>query len=545
MSPDDPPSDIEPPRSGPGADNGSVSCTRTPTRRFWFEAGLVFLVLLVVGGDRAPMVNEAHYLCRLKHYWDASYCAGGDLFLESPDAHFTVVWLFGWVTRLLSLDATAWVGRVLCWGLLAIGWQRLVCRVTAVPLMAPLAAGMLAYGIAVSQFAGEWLIGGFEAKSLAYGFVLLALADAIDGRWNRAWLGLGVASAFHALVGGWSVIALAAAWPISQPRSSFGKMLPGLLGGGLIALAGVVPALLLNTEATAEQVRTADNLYVYFRLPHHLALLSKGQEWVLTYGLPHFVAVGVLAWLTFARATAARPGLRLIARFAWAAEAISLIGLIISAIEPVWAASILKYYLHRLADIATPLAVAVLAVEWLGEGIVARRRVAALAAVGLVALTGWHLSQVTMKRINKPFPPGCRGMHDPAAWMEMCQWVRENTEPDTKFLTPQRAQTFKWHARRAEVVTRKDIPQDARSMIEWHRRIVDIFQIGEWQNGTPRWTPSIASLGAVRLREIAETYDADYALDQAPKRDAANPIRRRASLPVLHRVGPYTLYDLR
>ncbi len=517
---------------------------QTQAERSWFEAGLVFLVFLVVGGDHAPMVNEAHYLCRLKHYWDPAFCAG-DLFLESPDAHFTVVWLFGWVTKFLSLETTAWVGRLLSWGLLAIGWQRLIGRITTTPFMAPLAAALLAYGIAASQFAGEWLIGGFEAKSLAYGFVLLALADAIEGRWNRAWLGLGVASALHALVGGWSVIALAVAWSFSKPRAPFASMLPGLIGGGLLALAGVVPALLLNTEATAEQVHEANNIYVYFRLPHHLALLTKQWSWIAEHGIPHAVAVGLLAWLTKTRATGDRPALRLVVRYAWAAEAISLVGLVIGAVEPDWSASILKYYLHRLADIATPLAIAIVVVQWLGEGLAARRRVAALAAVCLVGLAGWHLTTVTMKRLDKPFPPGCRGMLDPPAWMAMCEWIRENTESDGVFLTPQRAQTFKWHAQRAEVVTRKDIPQDALSMIEWRRRISDIYQTGAWQNGTPRWTRSIASLGAVRLREVAETYGADYALDQAPKREAATPLRRRASLPILHRVGPYTLYDLR
>ena len=79
----------------------------------------------MAGGDPAPAVNEPHYLCRLRHYWDPSYCQG-DLFLDSPDAHFTVVWLFGWLTQVLSLEATAWAGRLFSWALISAGWTRLV-----------------------------------------------------------------------------------------------------------------------------------------------------------------------------------------------------------------------------------------------------------------------------------------------------------------------------------------------------------------------------------------------------------------------------------
>ena len=57
--------------------------------------------------------------------------------------------------------------------------------------------------------AGEWMIGGLEAKGLAYVFVLLALGALARGRWRAVWPLLGAASAFHVLVGGWSVVAAA------------------------------------------------------------------------------------------------------------------------------------------------------------------------------------------------------------------------------------------------------------------------------------------------------------------------------------------------
>ena len=48
--------------------------------RYW-EVLLILLVFFIVGGAPAPRVNEPHYLCRLKHFWDPTWAAG-DLFLR-------------------------------------------------------------------------------------------------------------------------------------------------------------------------------------------------------------------------------------------------------------------------------------------------------------------------------------------------------------------------------------------------------------------------------------------------------------------------------
>ena len=60
--------------------------------------------------DPVPSVNETHYVARLKHYWNPEWCKG-DLFLQSTDTQVVFIWLFGWLTRWLSLSATTWVCR--------------------------------------------------------------------------------------------------------------------------------------------------------------------------------------------------------------------------------------------------------------------------------------------------------------------------------------------------------------------------------------------------------------------------------------------------
>jgi hypothetical protein len=60
-------------------------------------------------------------------------------------------------------------------------------------------------------------------------------------------------------------------------------------------------------------------------------------------------------------------------------------------------------------------------------------------------------------------------------WLAVCRWARLSSPADEVFLTPRHQQTFKWYAERGEVVNWKDVPQDAESLLEWHRRFQEIF----------------------------------------------------------------------
>ena len=98
------------------------STTEAPSRR-WRAVGETLLLLtlfFVYAGDPPPMVNEAHYLVKAKNFWQPDWCAS-DLFASSEKAHATYYTLFGWPTLFLSLETTAWLGRVVGWLVLAFG----------------------------------------------------------------------------------------------------------------------------------------------------------------------------------------------------------------------------------------------------------------------------------------------------------------------------------------------------------------------------------------------------------------------------------------
>jgi hypothetical protein len=347
---------------------------QSPARQ-WSEVLLIVLVFFIATGDPTPSVNETHYVCRLKHYWNPQWCAG-DLFLESTDTQVVFIWLFGWLTRFLSLSATAWIGRLAAWFLQAWAWQRLSWRLVPKPLASVLSAALFLALNYYCQMAGEWVVGGVEAKCFAYAFVLLALREVIDRRWGRVCLLLGAAIAFHPLVGGWSALVCGVMWLIYGRREqSFISMLPGVVAGGLLALVGILPALSLTWHEPPDMVAEANRIYVFERLPHHLAILSMPGAEVPSRLARHgalLVALGVLRF-----ASRGNQRFRPIVRFAWGAVLIACVGLAIELLllsQPLIAAKLLKYYWFRLTDFAAPMAVALLLTNVVIVGLEANRR---------------------------------------------------------------------------------------------------------------------------------------------------------------------------
>jgi hypothetical protein len=112
--------------------------------------------------------------------------------------------------------------------------------------------------------------------------------------------------------------------------------------------------------------------------------------------------------------------------------------------------------------------------------------------------------------VNNPVPPADQKIVDYAAWLDACDWVAKNTPPDALFLTPRLNLSFKWRTGRPEVANRKDIPQNARDMVEWNRRVKDIYYTNE--SGIEQPLDSIGLLGTDKVRELAHKYGADFVL---------------------------------
>jgi hypothetical protein len=559
--------------------NSTVISPASSRRQALAEIALIFAIFFAHGAWPVPDVNEAHYLGKAIHYWNPGWLAG-DFFMESPDTHKVFYFTFGWMSLWLSPTVFAWTGRVISWWLLAWAWRRLSWAVVPRPWCAVLTAAL--FGLLMERFhlAGEWVIGGFEAKPLAYVLVLLALEALVRNRWNLALALLGAASAMHVLVGGWVAIAAAIAWlylkfgnsprplpgegpgvrefdiadescllpcsipdtaesyaskaavcphplPLSRerargdetppshaprPQSSIPLPWPGILIGLLLALPGIVPSLMLDWGTDRETILKAHEIYVFDRLPHHLLLTSIYPSYIARMSLL------IIFWLLLGRwNTEKTPVIRRLRAVVVGAIVIALIGAamhLLLLIDRGLAVGLLRFYWFRLLDFAMPLGVALEGVLLLSRltaaGMKQSRWLWALAVIPAALNLVVHIEE----RIW-PEPPRSHKLADYEAWREACAWIARpgNVPPDARFLIPRLAQSFKWYTGHDDVVVWKDMPQDARGIVEWRRRIDDIYATGRTLR-SQRWHEPPSKAGTARLRELAEKYHADYLITE-------------------------------
>jgi hypothetical protein len=520
-----------------------ISTEFESTRQQYLEIALVFLAFFVFGGSPAPQVNEVHYLTKAKHYWNPAWCAG-DLFLESADAHLTFYWTVGLLTKWFSLPTVAWIGRIVAWATLAWSWQRLSSRVVPLPWAAVVTAMLLVTLIERTNFAGEWVVGGVEGKCFAYAFVFWGLAELVVGNWRQVWPLLGLAAAFHVLVGGWSVICASIVWML-EPRASrpaLLEMLPSLFLGGVLALPGVLPGLLLTANVPADVRDEANQIYVFERLPHHLAPHRlPTHEIIMRFRRFGLLLLGLFFLTRFRPHSEMAENLPLtrIQHFAWASVAISLTGLaweFATINHPTLSASLLKYYWFRMADIAIPLAIA-LSLGSLMESISRERDRFAVVIVALsIVIPGYLLLKSSVERsavINETDTYEARHTY---GWQNVCEWAREHTATNAMFLIPRRGYDFKWYAERPVFFTWKDVPQDAASLVIWWQRYQEVYFGAIDEFGEPMAYHSLQELGADRLREIAGKHKIDYLLTtEYPP----------LPMPVAYENPWYKIYDLR
>jgi hypothetical protein len=481
-------------------------------RQAAFETAWIFLIFFLFAGSPPPDVGEAHYLAKAKHYWDPAWCAG-DLFLESRDAHGMFTWGFGWVTRLFSLPASAWIGRMVTWGLLAWSWRRLSWAVVPRPLWSLLSAGLMLLFLRNFHLAGEWVVGGVEAKGFAYPLVFLALEAMVRGRWQAALLLAGGAGAFHVLVGGWTVVAIGIAWVlVGKERPSVLTLIPAAIGGLVLSLPGLIPAIALNWGVPKDVAAEAARIYVFERLSHHLVF----HRFAVANQI-RFVLL-LVAWLPLAWSLRREAGLWRLQLVVAGAVVIAWFGVLIdqgaviemnlsgkSAAEfERGVAGLLRYYWYRMSDSLLPVGMTLAIVWWLARLQVTRPArgnwllmAAILLALANLADVGyWRWLQPLPGAILQPKPTNVSSARwwfsplqpgNPQAvtaedwtrdWKAACTWIEANTPADAKFLTPRSQQTFKWYAGRAEVANWKDVPQDAAALVAW-RKIIERLYPGD------------------------------------------------------------------
>ncbi|MDR1486247.1 MAG: hypothetical protein LBT09_15700 [Planctomycetaceae bacterium] len=518
-----------------------------------FETFVLFFIFCVFGGTPIPDVNEPYYIGKAIHFWNSDWVIG-DTFLDSKDSHWAFYFLFGWLSFFLSPYCMAVFGRFLTWFLLALAWRRLCFTILRVRWSSVPAGLALAYYVSEFNMAGEWIIGGVEGKSFAFPLVLFGLAELVRGRWGRVWIFLGAASAFHVLVGGWSVVAAVIVHLFCKRKPDYYFMILG----GLLALPGVIPCLLLDYGTVGDIVQESHRIYVFERLNHHLVPYMFTWTRVLRFVLL------VMLWIFCCRFMPHGSGCqRRFDFFVWGTLIISLVGFILAYAfrnsESI-SAEILRLYWFRMSDIAVPMGIAIgsmfrllrlagqlrrqlpnfptfqdmiisaiipvtifmfvdyflfggfmfswttvpdVAVVWCSTVLLCRLILYVVGRVwcdcsvlsfGKVKI--WLIIMYAVILIYSPFAMFI-GLADSRTrfafpksepkkiiqaykWRETCNWISDvaNTPKSAKFFIPYDSVTFKWYANRSNVTVWKEVPQDAKSIVQWAESIEELFGDG-------------------------------------------------------------------
>jgi hypothetical protein len=271
----------------------------------------------------------------------------------------------------------------------------------------------------------------------------------------------------------------------------------------------------MSTGTTDLERNIAAQIYAFGRIRHHLAPASFPAFWFAR----HFVLVGV----TFAAGKfllkqveiKTNRRLRRFYGFCSIAVLLAVIGILIGLL-PAWnpglAAGLLRFYWFRMTDAFVPLATGIvlfgLATHQTTNSVWVRR-IAIIALTAIVLILSARYVETLRSSIPDAYLISVSDQTDQQEdafreWLKVCEWAATSTDVESIFITPRHQQTFKWYTSRAEVVSWKDVPQDAKSLIEWAKRINKVYPREVRRRHPP--------LDADSLKELAREYGVGYVI---------------------------------
>lgn len=254
------------------ADLASTPASRTPSVAF--PALVVVAVSLVLYGQPAPRLSEELYLALVRRTARPSFLRGDWTLGGRFDEHWLFDHLFAPLAKVLSIPALGWVGRLVFWPVLALLFIALGRRLRCAPWYA---AGAVTLWLVFNQalVGGEWIIGTFESKTVAYVFLLGGLLAATRRRVPLAIALTGACISFHPAVGLWGAWGVGLAL-LTQPETR-GPALRWCWLGALVAVPGVIGAVSVAGKSGGAQLLRFLTLQ---GIPYHVDPFFAGKRFV-------------------------------------------------------------------------------------------------------------------------------------------------------------------------------------------------------------------------------------------------------------------------
>lgn len=506
-----------------------------------------FLSLKFLLDDNMGMVNEADVLPLAKQYAYPTWIPGDWYLNQPPGYRLLFETLFGRLIVAWGFLATSLVGRLLCYGLVASGLVLIGRRLgLSLPLLLLAVVLFLYTNRNQGLVAFEWLLGGLEAKSVAYGFVLLAIALMLMGMYRLMALMLGLATSFHVLVGGWAFLATLGWLALRWSCKASVRNLWLLLGIYLLASAFAIKPVLeqLFTTLPPSSV-TPSYIYVFVRLPHHLNPLSWSSDWWIKptiYLLVLVMSIKLLQRQQHSDRLSKQHTAQIeLFEFTLICLVPFILGLAVAPLDS--KGRLLQYYPFRLGDVMLPLNTYLIFACALQQTFTGRaRQVLLLFCIVLLAV----LCSIQSVSFHKQFLALRQFPQVDFEFKALCNWVRTQTLTDATVISPPvDFVDFTWLAERPTIAKFKLLPQTKTGILEWYDRLSDLSgDLSPWSTTTgiknskreikQALTTGYNHLTTVQVDGLMTKYRATYFMTR---------IEHQLDLPMAYHNSRYVIYS--
>ncbi|NJO39894.1 MAG: hypothetical protein HC769_04025 [Cyanobacteria bacterium CRU_2_1] len=508
--------------------------------------------------------NETDVLPLARHFADPTWVAE-DWYLNQPAGYrFLFQVIFGNMAAAWGFLATSIVGRFSCYSLFATGIVLLGRKLGLTTPFLLLAISLFLYGGCRELFvncgsqqgaiANEWMVGGLEAKALAYSVFPLAIWLLLEGQYYGMALLMGLMTSLHVLVGGWVFLATIGWLLLNRKFSSEKPWHWGVIGLIYLgaSLFAIQPVLNQLTSPAVTGVIQPSAIYVFLRLPHHLNPLSWASErWIRPIVLLILFTMSVTLIRRTQKAdrqlgtlTSEQDASIGLAQFTLMALVPFVLGLIIAPVDT--QGQLLQYYPFRLGDVMLPLSTGLLLSSVLQRSFTGQTQKIVL--ILCIVLLSVVFSTRTVNFFNqavalREFPGKTQDID--ATRRDFYTWIRNNTPTDAQIISPPvKWIDFTWLTERATIAKFKFLPQTKLGIINWYERLGDLGGIGStWATIQPtqdnreeiedQLTEGYNRLTTDQVIALMDKYQATY---------FATVRKHRLDLPIAHRNSDYVLY---
>lgn len=501
---------------------------------------LAFLCLRLLLRDNMGAGNEVDVLPIAKQYVEPTWIPG-DWYLNQPPSYRMLFQrLFGWLIVSWGFLTASIVGRLICYSLVAWGLV-LIARQMGLHLLTLLLAMRLFLTNNQGAIAGEWLVGGFETKAVAYGLVILAIACMLRRRYSLMALLLGLATSFHVLVGGYTFITaigwLLLRYKTRSPRlKDWGWMLMMYLAGSIPVLPAVIQQI-FTPKPTGDVA--SSYIYVFLRLPHHLNPLSwNARSWLMVIAYLALLVISV-AFICFYRPSEDLSKQRNVCVELLEFTLISLIPFAIGlAIAPFDSQGrFLQYYPFRLGDIMLPLSTCLLFARAIQHFFTVKTKqkeffITCCVFLSVVVIASSVKLPNNISDISQ-FPK--KLPEETSASQDIYAWVKNHTPKDTTFISsPIDLLNFTWLAERPIIAKWKFLPQTASGIREWYTRMSDLVGVEKLTyTKQENFTEAYERLTTDQVKALMVKYKSPYMVTK---------VQHQLNLPVAYRNKTYVIY---